>query len=307
MRILTRRSFVALTAGSLAAPAVLCASVAPGPLTAAEVLRRMQDRLGGEWPPDGTDGLKAGDATTPVTGIVTTAMASLAVLQAAAEAGANLVITSEPVFFSKADTPFPQARRTGGASPNPSPAPPDPVFTAKADFLKKHRMVVIRLNEHWRMQKPNPFAVGFATSMGWMVPADRIDPAQFSILPVTLATLASQVKARLGNRGGLRVVGDRALQVRSVAFLPGSTPLQAALDMLPHVDILIAGEVREWETTEYLRDTVALGGRKALVSVGRIVSEEPGMRQCAEWLKTVAPEVPCTFRSAGDPYWRPQA
>jgi hypothetical protein len=90
-----------------------------------------------------------------------------------------------------------------------------------------------------------------------------------------------------------------------VAVLPGSTPIQASVAVLPQVDAILAGEVREWESVEYVRDTVALGGKKSMTLVGRIASEEPGMQVCAQWLKTIVPEVKSTWISAGDPYWRP--
>ena len=61
------------------------------------------------------------------------------------------------------------------------------------------------------------------------------------------------------------------------------------------------------ESVEYVRDTVALGGKKSMTLVGRMVSEEPGMQVCAEWLKGIVPEVRATSISAGDPYWRPTA
>ena len=47
------------------------------------------------------------------------------------------------------------------------------------------------------------------------------------------------------------------------------------------------------------------GDKKALILVGRVVSEEPGMEVCADWLKTFVPEVPIRHIAAGDPYWRP--
>ena len=93
--------------------------------------------------------------------------------------------------------------------------------------------------------------------------------------------------------------------MRRIGLLPGSTPLKASLDMLPAVDAILAGEVREWESVEYARDQVAAGHKKALILVGRVLSEEPGMRVCADWLKTVVPGVPVRHISVGDPYWRP--
>jgi len=93
--------------------------------------------------------------------------------------------------------------------------------------------------------------------------------------------------------------------VQRVGLLPGTTPIQAALKLLPNVDVIIAGEVREWESVEYVRDKVFGGEKKGLVLVGRVVSEEPGMSVCADWLKTFVSEVPVRHISAGDPYWRP--
>jgi hypothetical protein len=54
-----------------------------------------------------------------------------------------------------------------------------------------------------------------------------------------------------------------------------------------------------------VRDTVDLGGKKSLTMVGRVVSEGPGMQLCAQWLKTIVPEVASTWIAVDDPYWRP--
>ena len=56
-------------------------------LTAQDIAQRIQTALGGEWPPTGPDGFKAGDPDTPVKGIATTAMATLDVLKQASKAG----------------------------------------------------------------------------------------------------------------------------------------------------------------------------------------------------------------------------
>ena len=48
---------------------------------------------------------------TSVRGIATSAMATLDVLKKAVSAGANLIITCEPTFYSKADTAAPAAAR----------------------------------------------------------------------------------------------------------------------------------------------------------------------------------------------------
>jgi hypothetical protein len=93
--------------------------------------------------------------------------------------------------------------------------------------------------------------------------------------------------------------------VRRIALLPGLSPLAATMKSLPESDVILAGETREWESVEYAADTVASGRKKGMIMLGRIVSEDPGMKVCAEWLKTFVHEAPVRWLPAGDPYWRP--
>jgi hypothetical protein len=122
---------------------------------------------------------------------------------------------------------------------------------------------------------------------------------------MTLDTLARQLKKNLGTRGGIRAVGDRTMTVRRIGLLPGYTTIQASIAMLPAVDVIVAGEVQEWESATYAQDVAFAGVKKGFISIGRVVNEAPGMQVCADWLKTIVPEVPVRFISAGDPYWRP--
>jgi putative NIF3 family GTP cyclohydrolase 1 type 2 len=263
-----------------------------------DAIDRIKKQIGVEWKPETVDGLKAGDPSTAVTGIVTTSIATLAVLQQAVKAGANLVVTGHPTFYSRADTKTPPAGRGGG------PAGPDAVFTAKDEFVTKNNLAIFRVSDHWRLRQPSPAAQGIATVMGWTKPLGS-DPTRFEIPSTPLDTLASDVKKRLNVRGGIRVIGDPQLRVQRVGLLPGSTPLAAALKLLPEVDAILAGEVREWESVEYARDQVTEKQKKALILVGRIVSEDAGMAACATWLKSFVPEVAVRHITAGDPYWRP--
>jgi putative NIF3 family GTP cyclohydrolase 1 type 2 len=69
--------------------------------------------------------------------------------------------------------------------------------------------------------------------------------------------------------------------------------------------VLVVGEQREWEGVEYAQDTVAAGHKKGLIILGHAISEDPGMDECARWLKTFITEVPIEFIPAGEPFWRP--
>lgn len=294
MSHLSRREFAAMATMAAVAPFATRPRL---PVAAEDVIDRIRKQIGVEWKAETVDGIKAGDAATAVTGIVTTALATMAVLQQAVKAGANFIVTAHPTFYGRADSKTPPAGR-GGA-----PAAPDAVFAAKDAFVARHNLVIFRLSDHWRLREPNPAAAGLGAALGWTRPTGS--PVRFDIQAISLDALAAGVKKRLNLRGGVRVVGDRQLRVQRVGVLPGSTPIAAALALMPEVDVILAGEMREWESVEYARDTVTAGAKKALVLVGRIVSEEPGMEACAGWLKTLVPEAPIRHIAAGDPYWRP--
>ena len=298
MTPISRRGFVALTAAGVAGvPLLRPASAAT--LTAEQIIELIQARIPSGPGGDTVDTIKAGDPATAVTGIVTTALASMDVLKRAVGARANLVVTCEPTFYSRADRPVPPQGGRGG-----NPAPPDPIVAAKADFIAANRLVVWRFSDGWRRHAPDPFVRGLAGALGWTPDASG-DPAHIVIPELTLERLVRRVRDRLDARGGIRVIGDPRLRLRRVALLPGTTPIQAALRAYADADVIIAGEVREWETVEFARDLSSAGQKKALVLIGRILSEGPGMDACARWLRTELPDVRVRSIPAGDPYWRP--
>jgi len=286
---LSRREFVKLAAaGAVVAPAVSYPRT-PAVITAQEIVDRIKQKIGAEWKPDTLDTFKAGDPSTRVNGIVTVAMATMPVLRQAVKMGANFVITCEPTFYSKSDIG----------------SPTDPVFTAKNEFIKNNSVVIWRFSEHWRQRKPDPLSTGLTDVLGWTKSRAADDAGRVLIPSTTLEALASEVKKKLDARGGIRVVGDPKLRVEKIGLLPGTTPIQAALQLLPSVDAVIAGEVREWESVEYAHDKVAAGEKKSLILLGRVVSEDPGMNVCAQWVKPLVPEITTTWIPVGDPYWRP--
>jgi putative NIF3 family GTP cyclohydrolase 1 type 2 len=282
MNPISRREFIALAATSVVTRPV-------SPITAQEIVERIKQKIGIEWKTDTVDTFKAGDPGAVVKGIATTAMPTMNVLKQAVKNGANLIITCEPTFYSKSD-------RTLST---------DPVFQAKDEFIKTNRLVIWRFSDHWRLRIPNPLAIGLTDAMGWSKLRSAEDPTRITIPTITLDALAADLKRKLKARGGIRVVGDPQLKIQKIALLPGTTPIQSALALLPNVDVVIAGEVREWESVEYARDKVTAGEKKSLILLGRVISEDPGMNVCATWIKTIVPELNATWIAAGDPYWRP--
>jgi hypothetical protein len=294
---LSRRRF-ALAAGSVVAAPLAVGAV---PLTAGDAVRRIQSELGGDWPDAGPDGFKAGDPATQVKGIATTAMATLDVLKQAAKANANLILTYEPTFYGRADGKATVA--PGGRGPV-GPSPDDSVYTAKREFIEKNRLVVFRLRDHWQARKENDMLAGLAEALAWSKHRVKPDDALFDIPAASAEDTVSMIRGRLNLRGGLRAVGDRKGTVKRVLLYPGTMTPPTMWQRYSEVDMIVAGEVREWENTHYAADIYTIGEKRNLVTIGRVASEEPGMRLCAAWLMRVVKEVPARWIGAGDPYWR---
>ncbi len=297
---ISRREITALVATAAVMP---MNSRAAEPFTAESISRRIQAALGGEWIAGGLDGFKAGEPATVVKGIVTTAMATIDVLKRAVRSNANLVISYEPVFYGRSDgranTGPTAARGPGGINPD------DPVLQAKKEFIEKNALVVFRLRDHWQARKQGDMVVGLAAALGWADLRVSASDALYEIPPASAQATVDWIRKKLNLSGGLRTVGDRRATVRRVLLFPGAMTPQPMWQRYGEVDMIIAGEVREWENTFYAADMHSAAEKKALVTIGRVASEDPGMRLCAEWLKTVVKEVPTQWIGVGDPYWRP--
>ncbi|MEP6717285.1 MAG: hypothetical protein ABJC09_17060 [Terriglobia bacterium] len=302
----SRRQFAIVTGTLLAAHSP---AEAAGALTAQDVVQRIKTTLGGEWPAAGPDGFKAGDPNTPLKGIATTAMATMDVLRQASKAGTNLILTYEPTFYGRQDgaAPPPAAGGQNGRGSGRGfggVAADDPVYIAKKEFIEKNGLVVFRLRDHWQARKENEMTTGLAESLGWSKYRIKPDDIIYGIPAATTEDTVALIRKKLNLRGGLRAVGDRKALVRRVMLYPGVMTPTLMWQRYTETDLLIAGEVREWENTFYAADIATAGQKRGLVTIGRVASEDPGMRACAAWLKTIVKEVPSHWISTGDLYWR---
>ena len=275
---------------ALAGAAILCGQ-SSGALTARQVIERIQAHVGVPWHSETVDTFKAGDPDTPVTGIATTMMATYDVLVRSAAAGKNLIITHEPTFYSHLD-------KTDSFEKEH-----DAVWEEKERFIKEHHLVVWRFHDHWHLRRPDGIMTGVVRALQWQKFQSQTDPSVFVLPETTVEQLASEMKKRLGIHV-LRYVGDPHMKVTKVGLAPGASGPQLHRRMLQRddVEVLAIGEVPEWETIEYVADAAAEGKRKALILLGHIPSEQPGMEYCAEWLKTFIQEMPVEFVPTREPF-----
>jgi putative NIF3 family GTP cyclohydrolase 1 type 2 len=262
--------------------------------TAREIVAAIQQHVGIPWMEKTVDTFKAGDPDTPVTGIATTMMATLEVLQRAAARGDNLVITHEPTFYQHTDD------RPEGMDPS------DPVWAEKRAFIEKHGLVIWRFHDHWHRMNPDGILAGMVYEFGWEKYQNPSNPYLFTLPETTVAQLAADVAKRL-DTPAVRVVGKPDMKVTKVALSPGFAGFVRethALEM-DNVEVLLVGETREWETVEYVDDAVTEGRRKALIVIGHVPSEQAGMDECAWWLKTFVKDVKIEFVPTKQPFWTP--
>ena len=127
-------------------------------------------------------------------------------------------------------------------------------------------------------------------------------PGILTIPETTLGEFAAQVKRSSGARA-LRCVGDPKAKVSKILVGPGyATPR-----MTPEVDVVIGGEQQEadggFDNVEYVMDAVSLGMAKGIIMLGHVISEQAGMEDFGNWLRTFIHDVPIQFVPAEEPYW----
>jgi putative NIF3 family GTP cyclohydrolase 1 type 2 len=231
------------------------------------------------------DTLKAGSRDIKVTGIVTTMFATIAVIRKAITAGANFIIAHEPTFYNHPDdTTWLQN---------------DEVYQYKADLLKQHNIAVWRNHDYIHHLLPDGVTGGVLAQLLWQKYASQTTPTIITLSTTTLKDVITHVKTRL-NIEKVRYIGDPEQECTRVLLMLGAAGGQRQIEATSKVkpDILICGEIQEWETAEYVRDARAKGVNLSLIVLGHIASEEPGSEYMRAWLSQKLPgiktvHIPC--------------
>jgi putative NIF3 family GTP cyclohydrolase 1 type 2 len=263
-------------------------------LTAGDVIARIKANLGIPWR-DNTfrDTFKFGGPDTAVKGIATTMFCNFDVVQRAAAAGFNMIIPHEDTYWNDRD--------------DVSIVNGDPLYKTKVDFMTKNNIVIFRMHDHMHSQRPDFTYVGLTRALGLDPKYETASQShRFTIPETTLTALAADFQKRLGAKA-LRVVGDPNAKVSRIQVGVGyATPAGNN----PDIDVVVSGELQEtdgaFDSPEYVLDAVALGIRKGWIMLGHAISEEQGMLEMAQWIKSFTPEVPVELIRGGEPFWAPK-
>lgn len=234
------------------------------------------------------DTLKAGSRDTAVTGIVTTMFPTLEVIQKAIVLKANFIIAHEPTFYNHLDeTDWLQN---------------DDVYRFKADLLKKHNVAIWRNHDYIHRFVPDGVRTGVVAQLGWGKYYEAKHPNMLIMPAVTLKALIQQVKEKL-KINTVRYIGDLSQTCGKILLMPGAAGGKRQIEALrkEQPDVLLCGEIQEWETAEYVRDARTKGQKLTLIVMGHAVSEEPGAEFMATWLKAKLPAIPVTHLSSHNP------
>jgi putative NIF3 family GTP cyclohydrolase 1 type 2 len=291
---ITRRGFGQWIGGTLAAGAALAgqAEQTASTITAAQIVDRIKAKLAREgvaWGPTIFDGFKMGDSSVTVTGIATCFQPTFSVLRRAELKKKNFVISHESSFWDGFD-PVEVVKD-------------DPVAKLKIQFVAENKMAVWRIHDHWHRLRPDPIFVGLARKLGWSsyyVP-DSL-PRHYNIPEMSLEDVARHIQRQLGTNNVV-VVGDPQLRVKTIGDC--AHILSSVLPALRTCDVALVGETPQYDTFEYVRDTVTLGEKKAVVMISHEGLEEWGMEMFADWVRPAAPEVPVEWISTRDPFYVP--
>jgi putative NIF3 family GTP cyclohydrolase 1 type 2 len=234
------------------------------------------------------DNIKYGSPDQIVTGIVSTMFPTIAVIEEAIQLKANFIIAHEPTFYSATDNLAKQEMNA--------------MIQKKKAFLEKNGIVIWRFHDYSHFMQPDMISLGIKKKMGWEPYQKKGDPL-IQIPSITLEQLIGQLKSNLSIQH-LRAMGDLQQNCSSIALLPGAWGEQAHINMIEknNPDVLVIGELVEWETAEYIRDARKMGSKTSLIVLGHSVSEEPGMELFVEWFKAKLPHMPIHHIPSGDPF-----
>lgn len=266
-----------------------------------EVVRRIEAYH--PYLPDynGCDGYKAGSPDQECTGIACALVPTIDVIRRAAELGCNFLYIHEPSYYQTPDYPAWKGNFRNR------------IYEEKRALLEEYGITVYRDHDHTHAHQPDGIFTGVIKYLGWdscRVPDE--DPQEmcylFEIPETTVRDLNRYLMERIGMRG-VRYIGRPDTRVSRVAIVPHIYPgafieekyENGYYDDLPtrlirkmeeqHIQVIIPGEIVEWNLLSYINDAAMLGHDVACLNIGHFNMEELGARYAADWIRDLCQDT----------------
>lgn len=233
------------------------------------------------------DTLKAGNRDIAVKGIVTAMFPTVPVIRKAIDLNANFIVCHEPTFYNHED--------------DVSWLQHNDVYGYKAAMLKEHNIAIWRNHDYIHSLVPDGVEEGVLAKLEWK----KYQKSRGVLLMepgISLGGLISHTKEKLDIEK-VRYIGDLQQNCRKILLMVGAAGGKAQISAINAIkpDVLVCGEISEWETAEYVRDARAEGmSHIALVVLGHIASEQAGSEFMRDWLKERLPGLPVTYVADGN-------
>jgi putative NIF3 family GTP cyclohydrolase 1 type 2 len=227
------------------------------------------------------DTLEFGDPSEEVSKVAVAFMPTFDVIKHAIQLGANLLICHEGIFHS---------HRVAGKSS---------VGNTKLKMINDAGIAIYRFHDYYHRYKPDGIMEGMIQSLKWgaFVEENQETATILQVSTVSVKGVIEDIKGKLGI-DSVRYVGDLAMECNRIGLLVGYRGgAETAIPVFENnnVDLVIYGEGPEWETPEYVRDAISQGENIALIILGHLESEEPGMEYLVYLLREKFPQVPIHF------------
>lgn len=236
------------------------------------------------------DTIKAGSPDTEVSRVAVCCFPAPQVIREAAEWGAQLLITHEPLYHDHWDG-----------------EPTTPVGKAKRALIEQTGLTVYRYHDHPHAAPMDLICEGELKALGLagrLTGKSEHGSYHYTLdEPMTPRALAARVEKMLGI-AHVRICGAADEPCTRLTLCWGA-PWGVFDEIVGEAEIVLAGEACEWQAGEYARDAAQLGFRKALLILGHCGSETDGMEHVAQLMQEKLPQLEIRHFRSGEVYTYP--
>ncbi len=244
------------------------------------------------------DQILFGDPKMQVNGIAVSWMPTFSNLEKAVDEGCNIFITHEALFAAKIDD-------TGNIIDCPivkdlharwiaskRKLEKDDIWIKKMEWLEEKNLTVIRCHDFWDSYPDIGVHGAWAKWLGYTRPPIKVDNYYelHEIQETTLEELCKEILAKIRPLGqdSIQVIGDLDKKISRITLGTGAASNYRDMHAFGGEAIILTDDgTMLWESGQWAKDTGI-----PLIIVNHSLSEEPGMRSLAKYLKKIFPDIP---------------
>ena len=166
------------------------------------------------------DQLIEGDWDYQVTGVATTFMATVEVIQRSIDTDCNLIITHEPTYFTHLDST--------------EWIKDDPVYQKKKALIDENQISIWRYHDHMHSGNTDLIYSGLLETLGWKeyLNTKLPHPHCYTIPPMSVTALVEFLKTALGMEV-IQIIGKTDIECSRVGILVGGGSLGLGQEEMP--------------------------------------------------------------------------